>query len=297
MKKIFSIGFFITIFSLVAFSQAVKTKTITVATEPNSTVWINDIKRGTTDSKGKLAVKIATGKNTLRLRAIGFKETSQAILPTQSSELSVVLVKSSDEAELTFQKAEVELDKEKSSKLYETAIQLRPKYAEAYVGLARVYSAMGDSTSALEAIQNARKIRPIYPEATAVEGRIYNTDGEDEKAIASFKRAIKEGKGIQPEAHTGLGLLYKGKAEGFGAASNFEEETANYEIAAKELTTALGQLYGGEPVLYELLGGIYEKIGKKKEAITVYENYLKLFPNTNEATTYRSYIVQLKKQM
>lgn len=297
MKKILSIGFFITILSLATFSQVVKTKTITVVTEPNSTVWINDIKRGTTDSKGKLAVKLATGKTTLRLRAIGFKETSHSILPTQSGEISVVLAKSTDEAELSFQKAEVELDKEKSSKLYETAIKLRPKYAEAYVGLARVYSSMGDSTSALEAIQNARKIRPIYPEATAVEGRIYNADGEDEKAIASFKRAIKEGKGIQPEAYTGLGLLYKGKAEGFGAASNFAEETANYEIAAKELTTALGQLFGSEPVLYELLGGIYEKIGKKKEAIGVYENYLKLFPNTNEATTYRSYIVQLKKQM
>jgi tetratricopeptide (TPR) repeat protein len=228
MKKIFSIGFFITILSFTTFSQAVKTKTVTVATEPYSTVWINDIKRGTTDNIGKLIVRIATGKNILKLRSKGFKEMSQPISPTQTGEIKVILVKSTDEAELTFQKAEAETDKEKSSKLYEIAIKLRPKYAEAYIGLARVLSGMSDVEGALEAIGNARKIRPIYSEASTVEGRIYSADGDDDKAIASFKRAIKEGNGIQPEAHTGLGLLYKSKAEGFGAASNFEEETANY---------------------------------------------------------------------
>jgi tetratricopeptide (TPR) repeat protein len=295
MKKIFIVLLLFAFLSFTALSQAAKIKTIMVSTSPDTTVWINDVKRGKTDATGKLAVRLTTGKNILRLRSMGFKEVSQAISPAQTGEIKVLLVKSTDEAELTFQKAEAEPDKEKSSALYEKAISLRPKYAEAYVGLARVLSNMSDAAGALDAIANARKIRPIYPEASAVEGRIHNADGEDDKAIAAFKRSIKEGNGIQPEAHTGLGLLYKGKAEGFSASSDFENETANYQIAAKELNIALQQLYGTEEVLYTLLGVIYEKLGQKTDAIRVYEDYLKLYPNSNEATTYRSYIVQLKK--
>mgnify|MGYP002085190936 FL=1 len=137
----------------------------------------------------------------------------------------------------------------------------------------------------------------MFPEVSAVEGRIYKADGEEEKAIASFKRAIKEGAGFQPEAHTGLGLLYKEKAEGFAASGDFENEAATYKLAAAELKTALAQLSGAEPVLYELLGNVYEKMQKYAEAIAIYEEYLRLFPETPEATTFRSYIVQVKKLM
>jgi tetratricopeptide (TPR) repeat protein len=297
MKKIFVISIFVAILSASIFSQVAKTKVITVSTEPNTKIWVNDVKRGVTDASGKFLIKLTLGKNILRLRASGFKEVSQPILPTQTGTLKVILVKSTDEAELSFQKAESESDKEKAVKLYENAIKLRPKYAEAYVGMARVLVAMTDIEAALDAIKNARKIRPIYAEASAVEGRIHGSDGEEAKAIASYKRSIKEGNGVQPEAHTGLGILYKEKAEGFGAASEFEKEEETYLIAASELKLALNQLYGSEPVLYELLGGIYEKLGKKQDAIAVYEDYLKLSPNTDDATKFRSYIVQLQKQM
>jgi tetratricopeptide (TPR) repeat protein len=297
MKNIFVISVFIAVLSAVTFSQVMKIKVITVSAEPNTNVWVNDVKRGVTNSAGKLDIRLSPGKNVLRLRAGGFKEISQAILPTQTGILKIVLAKSTDEAELSFQKAETELDKEKAVELYENAIKLRPRYAEAYVGMARVLNAIVDVEAALDAIKKARKIRPIYSEASAVEGRIHSSDGEEAKAIAAYKRSIKEGNGVQPEAHTGLGILYKEKAEGFGAASEFEKEEENYLIAATELKLALNQLYGTEPVLYELLGGIYEKLAKKQEAIAVYEEYLRLFPNSDDATKFRSYVVQLRKQM
>lgn len=283
--------------SLVVTGLAQKTRTVTVTSQPGAVVWIDDVKRGTTDSNGALTLKfVAPGIRKLRVRANGFKEVIQNLLPTQS-EVKVALVKTTDEGELTFQEAEKMslIDRQKAIELYQKAISLRPKYAEAYVAMARVMSDASDSDGALEAIANARKVRPIYPEASAVEGRIYKSEEEEAKAIASFKRAIKEGNGFQPEAHTGLGLLYKDKAESASASGDFDAEEENYKIASAELKIALAQLAGTEPVLYELLGQIYEKTKKYNEAIAVYEEYLRLFPNTPEATTFRSYIVQVKK--
>lgn len=297
MKKIVMISVIVLSFVLSGLAQ--KTRTVTVTTAPEATVWVDDIKRGTTDETGKLVMKfVAAGTRKVRVRAYSFKETTQNLLPTQS-QLKVNLVKSTDQAELTFHEAEkmMKIDRRQAIELYQKAVSLRPKYAEAYIEMARAMSDAGDNEGALEAIANARKARPVFPEASAVEGRIHKSDGDEEKAIASFKRAIREGKGFQPEAHTGLGLLYKEKAEGFASAGDFDNETATYKIAAAELKIALAQLSGTEPVLYELLGNVYEKMQDFKGAIAIYEEYLKLFPDTPEATTFRSYIVQIKKQM
>lgn len=297
MKKSLIIFVLVIIFAITNFAQ--KNRTVTIITEPNATVWVNDIKRGATDSSGNLIIKfVPAGTLKIRVRAYSFKETTQSLLPTQS-QLQINLVKSTDKAELTFHEAEkmMKIDRLQAIELYEKAASLRPKYYDAYIEMARAMSDAGDIEGALQAIANARKARPGSPEASAVEGRIYKSDGDEEKAIASFKRAIKEGAGFQPEAHTGLGLLYKEKAESFGSSGDFENEAETYKIAAAELKTALTQLAGTEPVLYELLGNVYEKMQKYPEAISIYEEYLRLFPETNEATTFRSYIVQVKKLM
>lgn len=297
MKKILIISGLL--LSLVLTGLAQKTRTVTVVTEPQAAIWVDDIRRGVTDSTGKIIIKyVPAGTRKLRIRAYSFKEVLQNLLPTQS-QVTVKLVKTTDQGELTFQEAEkmMTIDRNKAIELFQKSVSLRPKYAEAYVEMARAMTAANDNEGALKAIANARKVRPVYPEASAVEGRIYKDDGEEEKAIASFKRAIKEGNGFQPEAHTGLGMLYKEKAEGFAAASDFDSEAANYKLAVAELKTALSQLGGTEPVLYELLGTVYEKMQDYNAAIAIYEEYLRMFPDTNEATTFRSYIVQLKKQM
>lgn len=123
--------------------------------------------------------------------------------------------------------------------------------------------------------------------------------GEEDSAIASFKRAIAEGKGFQPEALTGLGLLYKEKAEGEGGSGDFGQEEALYLEAAKHLRTGIRQLSGAPDaeVLYQLLGLVYEKMKKYDEAIATYEEFLQIFPDSNEVSAVRSFIVQIKKQM
>ncbi len=277
-------------------------RTITVITEPNAIVWLDDLRRGTTDESGKLIIKpVTAGAHKLRVRADGFKEASQNLTAVQEGDVKIALVKTTDQAELTFQEAErlSTTDREKAIAAYRKAIRLRPKHAEANLALARVLSASGDNEGALKAIAAAKKARLNYAEASAVEGRIYISEGDEKKAIAAFKRAITEGKGIQPEAQTGLGLLYKEKAEAFGSTGDFESEEANYMLAAGYFRKAVSQLAGAPDAItiYQFLGLAFEKMKKFNEAIAVYEEFLRVFPDSNEATAVNSFILQLKKQM
>lgn len=286
-----------------AFAQG--QRTITVVTEPNAAVWLDDILRGKTDESGKLTVKtVSAGAHKIRVRADGFKEASQNLLAAQKGDVKIALAATTDKAELAFQEAErlTTSDREKAVAAYRAAIAARPKYAEAHLGLARVLLAMSNFDGALAAVKEARKARPAYAEASAVEGRIYvseGLEGSEAKAIAAFKRSITEGKNFQPEAQTGLGLLYKEKAEAAGSGGDYEAEEANYLLAAGYFKKAIAQL-GNAPdamTIYQFLGLAYEKMKKYKEAIAVYEEFLRVFPDTNEATAVQSFIVQIKKQM
>ncbi len=96
-----------------------------------------------------------------------------------------------------------------------------------------------------------------------------------------------------------MALLYKEKAEAAGAEGDFHNEELYYEEAAKFFTSAISQLSltPDAVTVYQLLGLIYEKMKKYDEAIALYEEFLRVFPDANEASAVRSFIVQLKKQM
>jgi len=133
---------------------------------------------------------------------------------------NVRLVRTTDEAELTFQQAEEarekardDVAKEKAAQLYRRALELRPTFSAAHVGLARVLLDLNDYREALAEISLARLARPIYPEASAVEGRIQRAAAFENEAIESYRRAIKEARGFQPEAHTGLAIVLEDKGK------------------------------------------------------------------------------------
>lgn len=277
-------------------NQAVRT--ITVITEPTATVWIDGVRRGETDESGKLVVKpIMAGTRKLTVRAEGFGEISQNLTPAQKGNVKITLVKTNDAAELAFQQAEKMLseDKNKSVELYKKAIALRPKYEDAYIGLARTLSDLSKNDEALKTITQARKIRPVFPEASAVEGRIYKNTSYFDKAIDSFDRAVKEGKGFQPEAHTGLALLFMDEAESAKNDGDLEDETYYYGEAAKSFEKAIEQLSATEPVVYLFLGKIYEDTHKKQKAVAVYERFLRDMPEDENIPAVKSFIIQLKK--
>ncbi len=282
-------------------SAVTKFRTVTIVTQPGTSIWIDGVLFGKTAKDGKLEITtISAGSHTLRLRSDGFREKTQPLAAIQKGEIKVVLVKTTDEAELAFQEANRldATDREKSANAYRKAIKLRPNYPEAYLALARTLSETGEFDAALNAIITARKLRPAYAEASAVEGRIQKENGEEGKAITAFKRAITEGRGFQPEALTGLGLLYKEKAEGFGGSGDFEQEKANYDESAKYLKMAIKQLSGAPDsvVVYQLLGLVFERQKKYDDAIATYQEFLRLFPNSTEASAVQSFIDQIKKQ-
>lgn len=265
-------------------------RTVSVRTEANAIVWVDEIRRGVTDASGTLTgLRLSSGTHTLRVRATGFKEGSQPITAAPRGELRVRLIRTTDQAELLFQQAEAardsardEVGRQNSADLYRRALKARALFPAAHVGLARVLLDLNDTDGALAEIDAARAERPSFPEASAVGGRIYRETGQTDEAIGAFNRAIRESHGFQPEAHVGLGRTY--------------EEKGQYELAAREFEIAIKQLSDTEPIIYQLLGAAYEKSGNNASAIAAYENYLRLAPNGSQASAVRSIVEQLKSQ-
>ena len=262
---------------------------LTITSEPNAIVWIDEIRRGDTDASGKLSLtKVSPGRHSVRVRASGFKEASVSLLPGRRA-LDVKLVRTTDEAELLFQQAETAREKarddaalEKAADLYREALKLRPAFPAAHVGLARILMGLNEFKQAHAEIDAARRTKPVYAEASAVEGRIYREEAFGDDAIRSFRRAIREGGGVQPEAYVG--------------AAKVLEDKGQFAEAVVEYKKALAQLSDSEPVIYQMLGAAYERIEKPKEAVVAYEKYLQLAPNGSYAAAIRSILEQLKRE-
>lgn len=288
--------------SCVAFPAAASfaqvTRSITVITEPDARVWISGVLYGTTDANGKIEIKtVPPGRRIIRILAPNFAEVNKPL--TRRGEIKIALTETRDPAELAFQEGELQatLDRAKAEAAYRKAIAANPKLISAHVGLLRTLAEGRSYDKALAALKELRKVSPRNAEASAIEGRIQKDFGDEAKAMAAFKRAITEGGGFQPEAYAGLGLLHQDRAEAL--ADEEEKQTAAYNEAAKNLMTAVKQLSGAPDaaVIYQLVGMIYEQQKRYKEAIALYEDFLKTFPDSAEAEAVRSFIVQIKKEM
>ena len=97
---------------------------LTITTEPNAIVWIDEIRRGTTDASGKLTLtKLSPGRHTVRVRANAFKEATALLLPGRRT-LVVKLVGTSDPAVLMFQQAEKAREEARDDAARESAAEL-----------------------------------------------------------------------------------------------------------------------------------------------------------------------------
>lgn len=283
-------------------ASAASFRTIVVTTEPGASVWIDGVSYGKTDEKGRITVRtVSPGKHMLRVRADGFSDALRALAAITKGSINITLKKTTDEAELSFQRGiqQSSVDRERAAAAFRNAIRLQPKYLDAYIGLARVLSDGREYENAANVIAEVRKFQPTNAEVSAIEGRILRDGGEEDAAIAAFKRSIREGRGFQPEAYTGLGLIYKERAEAFAGEGEYDKESANYDDSAKYLKTALKQLSGAPDavVVYQILGLIYEQQKRYTDAIAVYEEFLRVFPDIPESESVASFIVQLKKQI
>ena len=258
---------------------------VNISTQPGAVVWVDEVRRGAADAEGKLSLKLAPGRHTLRVRAKGFAEKSVTLAAAQRGALSVALTQTADEAELLFQQAEEAREKGKNADavgLYRQALARRARFAAAHLGLARSLESQDNFDEALEELAAARRDRPVYPESWAVEGRIQRSLADHDAALAAYRRALRESGGFQPEAHAGIGIVH--------------EDKGRHEEAADAFRKAIAQLSDTEPVLYELLARNLEKLERWKEAVAAYEKYLELAPQGAHASAINSIIDQLRKQ-
>lgn len=263
---------------------------LTVKTSPGAIIWVDTLRYGAVPQNGELVVKnVAAGARTVRARLKGKREAAQTITLAADSPQSIQIALSTpaDPAELSFQTAEELRDRGKSAdaiKEYRRAIQLRPRYPAARLGLARSLLSSENYEAALAQARQVLSDKPgPSPEAHTIIANIKRTQGFTDDALAAYRTALTQARNFSPEAHTGMAIAY--------------QDRNRAEDAIKHYKLAVAQANDTEPILYFLLGSALEREARNKEAVVAYEKYLELAPNSSQASAIRSVVKQLKKEI
>jgi tetratricopeptide (TPR) repeat protein len=143
---------------------------------------------------------------------------------------------------------------------YQKAIELRPFYADAHVGLGDARAAKGDVDAAISSYQKALTFNAVNPRVHMSLGKIYYMEkGLYYESVQAYKRAI-ELDGQSVDARMGLGEVYEDKGLWAEAADEYRKVI---ELDNKHT----GAMYN--------LAIVYEKTDPK-EAIAQWERYIAL---------------------
>ena len=149
---------------------------------------------------------------------------------------------------------------EQAVEAYDKAIQLRPFYGEAWVGLGEAKAAKGDVDGAIGAYTKALAFNPINPRVHMSLGKIYYAEkGLYYESVTSYKKAID----LDPtavEARMGLGEVYEDKGL-------YKEAMEEYKRVIDLDGKHTGAMYN--------LALVYEKVDPK-EAVAQWERYITL---------------------
>jgi tetratricopeptide (TPR) repeat protein/TolB-like protein len=143
---------------------------------------------------------------------------------------------------------------------YNKAIELRPFYADAHVGLGDARAAKGEVDGAITAYQKALVFNPVNPKVHMSLGKIYYAEkGLYYESVNAYKRAIEFDPQLV-EARMGLGEVYEEKGL-------YKEAIEEYKRVLEADDKHTGALYN--------LALVYEKVDPR-EAITHWERYIQL---------------------
>ena len=143
---------------------------------------------------------------------------------------------------------------------YNKAIELRPFYADAHVGLGDARAAKGETDAAIAAYQKALVFNPVNPKVYLSLGKIYYSEkGLYYESVNAYKKAIELDAQLV-EARMGLGEVYEEKGL-------YKEAVDEYKRVIEVDNAHTGALYN--------MALVYEKIDPK-EAITHWERYIQL---------------------
>lgn len=174
---------------------------------------------------------------------------------------------------------------EQAVEAYQKAIELRPFYADAYVGLGDARAAKGEVDEAISNYQKALRHNPRNPKVFLSLGRIYYAEkGLYYEAVSSYKKAIE----LDPqflEARMGLGEVYEDKGL-------YQDAIREYRKVVDLDPQHTGALYN--------LALAYEKVDPR-EAIQRWEHYIQvavLIPSEKDwVDVARQHLKKLKSQM
>jgi tetratricopeptide (TPR) repeat protein len=143
---------------------------------------------------------------------------------------------------------------------YAKAIELRPFYADAHVGLGDAKAAKSDIDGAIAAYQKALVYNPVNPRVHMALGKIYYGEkGLYYEAVNAYKRAIElDARSV--EARMGLGEVYEDKGL-------YKEAIEEYSRVIELDPKHTGAMYN--------VAVVYEKVDPR-EAIVQWERYIAL---------------------
>jgi tetratricopeptide (TPR) repeat protein len=168
---------------------------------------------------------------------------------------------------------------------YNKAIELRPFYAEAYVGLGDAKAAKGDVDGAIGAYTKALAHNPINPRVHMSLGKIYYSEkGLYYESVTAYKKAIE----LDPnsvDARMGLGEVYEDKGL-------YKEAVEEYRRVVELDGKHTGAMYN--------LALVYEKTDPR-EAVAQWERYIALasqLPSEKDwVDVARQHLKKLKSQV
>ncbi|HSE03443.1 MAG TPA: tetratricopeptide repeat protein [Methylomirabilota bacterium] len=152
---------------------------------------------------------------------------------------------------------------EEAIKAYAKAIELRPFFAEAHVGLGDALAAKGEVDPAVAAYQRGIEYNPMNAKVHVSLGKIYYTEkGLYYESVNAYKKAIDLDPGYL-DARMGLAEVYEDKGL-------YQEAIDEYRRVVDADAKNTGALYN--------LALVYEKVDTK-EAIALWERYIALASN------------------
>lgn len=287
-------------FALLLFSpnflpaQTPTAASLLVKATPGTIVWVDHLRYGSVPESGELTIKnLPVGVRLLRARLLGKRELTQTVRlkPASQNRTQLLFQLPASAAEHRFQEAENLREKgqhKDAIALYQDALKLnKNSQPRARIGLARSLMATGEYEAAINearrAIREAAAQPALAAEATTVMANTYRAQGLYDDAFENYQQALTLVRNISPEAHTGLALTW--------------QEENNSAESIKHLRLALAQANDTEPIIYYLLGNLLDRADQIKEAMTMYEKFLLLDPNSKFAVTTRSMLKQLQREV
>ena len=143
---------------------------------------------------------------------------------------------------------------------YARAIELRPFFAEAHVGLGDARAAKADVDGAVSAYVRALQHNPLNPRVHVSLGKIYYAEkGLYYESVTAYKKAIELDPGYV-DARMGLAEVYEDKGL-------YQDAITEYRKVVEQDARHTGALYN--------LALVYEQVDAR-EAITLWERYIQL---------------------